>query len=590
MVRSSVFAAVACRVYASGTCAESDTCSEETSLLQNTKKVKVVRHASDVMETVHSANPSFVGCFVDDGNRDLQDGPRRYGYTTATCADACGSYSHFALQNNGWCVCANDYSTESQYSQVPDNQCGNSCAGESSGRCGAGWRNAVYSVTPRADPDYVGCFIDDRNRDLQDGPRAYGYTSPSCAEACGSYSFFALQNNGWCVCGNAHSTESQYSQVDDSQCGNSCAGETSGHCGAGWRNAVYRSQGGSHLHHGASGSNSCGENSISASESDCLAAVQNLLPSGAAQGRTHLVAGSWGWVPPGCSVQSDFTHGRNGDFAAHYNRRNGNNDGGYTPVCVGIQSGAAGANSCGTSVSEAQCLEAVQKLLPEGQAQGRTHLVAGSWGWVPPGCSVQSRFTHGQNGDWAAHYNRRNGNNDGGYSTVCFDLAAHYNFGEAQTGNSCPHGSDVSEADCLAAAQSLLADGQTQGRTSLVAGSWGWVPPGCSVQSHRTHGHNGDFAAHYNRGNGQNDGGYTKVCAAQCQHLHDRDVVGGTFQHVETHGFTAPSDDACSAACTANSACTAWVRQPTTNRCWLSSQAVVTFESDSDRTTGLRCN
>jgi len=183
--------------------------------------------------------PTFIGCFVDDGSRDLEAGPRAYGHTIASCSTACGSYSHFALQNNGWCVCGNEYGTESQYTQVPDTQCGNACAGDSRGRCGAGWRNAVYSVAGRPDPDYVGCFVDDGSRDLESGPTTYGYTRPTCAEACASFPFFALQHNGWCVCGNAYGTASQYSQVDDNQCGSPCAGETDGHCGGGWRNAVY---------------------------------------------------------------------------------------------------------------------------------------------------------------------------------------------------------------------------------------------------------------------------------------------------------------------------------------------------------------
>merc|ERR1740130_2189216 len=174
------------------------------------------------------SSPTFVGCFVDDGSRDLQAGPRRYGFTIASCANECGSYSYFALQANGWCVCGNEYSTEVRYSQRPDGECGNACAGESSGRCGGGWRNAVYSVNARPEPDYVGCFVDDGARDLHEGPRAYGYTSTTCAEACDSYSFFALQHNGWCVCGNAHSTDSQYSQVADNECGNPCAGESNG--------------------------------------------------------------------------------------------------------------------------------------------------------------------------------------------------------------------------------------------------------------------------------------------------------------------------------------------------------------------------
>ena len=122
-----------------------------------------------------------------------------------------------------------------------------------------------------------------------------------------------------------------------------------------------------------------------------------------------------------------------------------------------------------------------------------------------------------------------------------------YNYGAMFT-NSCPS-SGVSESACLAAVQSLLGSDQYQGRSSLVAGSWGWVPPGCSVQSHFTHGRVGDFAAHYNRNDGgNNDGGYTPVCSSQCQHLHNQDVVGGTFSHYGADHADSPSDAACSAS------------------------------------------
>jgi hypothetical protein len=165
-----------------------------------------------------------------------------------------------------------------------------------------------------------------------------------------------------------------------------------------------------------------------------------------------------------------------------------------------------------------------------------------------------------------------------------------YNYGQAGGGNLCPAGTDVSESNCLAAGQAMLASGQVQGRTNLVAGSWGWVPPGCSVQTHFTHGQDGDFAVHYNRLNGANDGGYTKVCDMQCQHLTNMDVVAGTFSHYGLDYSNSPSDDDCSATCTADPQCTAWVRQPSTGNCWISNQAVVNFEADTDRTTGLRCN
>jgi len=101
--------------------------------------------------------------------------------------------------------------------------------------------------------------------------------------------------------------------------------------------------------------------------------------------------------------------------------------------------GEPSGNTCPTSdVSEQDCLGAVQLLLPKDQSQGRTSLVAGSWGWVPPGCSVQSHFTHGQNGDWAAHYNRNSaGQNDGGYTPVCVSSSPVYTTFAADT--KCPH-------------------------------------------------------------------------------------------------------------------------------------------------------
>jgi len=85
---------------------------------------------------------------------------------------------------------------------------------------------------------------------------------------------------------------------------------------------------------GAAGQNHCNGGQNSVSEHECLAAVQSML-GGQRQGRRHLVSGSWGWVPPGCSAQNGRTHGQRGDNAAHYNRNtNGRNDGGYTPACA----------------------------------------------------------------------------------------------------------------------------------------------------------------------------------------------------------------------------------------------------------------
>ena len=37
-----------------------------------------------------------------------------------------------------------------------------------------------------------------------------GYGQVSCNNACKDYKYFALQDNDWCVCGDAYATETKY--------------------------------------------------------------------------------------------------------------------------------------------------------------------------------------------------------------------------------------------------------------------------------------------------------------------------------------------------------------------------------------------
>lgn len=94
----------------------------------------------DRRRTGISVPHAYIGCFVDDSNRDLEEGPKQYGYDPSSCAVACKGYKYFALQNNGWCVCGNAYATGFQYAKVADSDCGAS-------RLGGPWRNAVYQLT-----------------------------------------------------------------------------------------------------------------------------------------------------------------------------------------------------------------------------------------------------------------------------------------------------------------------------------------------------------------------------------------------------------------------------------------------------------
>ena len=81
--------------------------------------------------------------------------------------------------------------------------------------------------------------------------------------------------------------------------------------------------------------------------------------------------------------------------------------------------------------------------------------------------------------------------------------------------SACPLGTAaVAQAECGQAGLEAMAEkGESASRqpvagngTGAPSSSWGGVPPGCSVQS------GGDWATHYNTGNGTNNGGYSPVC------------------------------------------------------------------------------
>lgn len=67
------------------------------------------------------------------------------------------------------------------------------------------------------------------------------------------------------------------------------------------------------------------------------------------------------------------------------------------------------------------------------------------------------------------------------------------------------------------------------------------------------------------------------------------DVKPGTFlHHAQSHLTGIVSDAACQARCNEAAGCTAWVRAPSSNRCWLSAQTgPIEFIARADRNSGL---
>merc|ERR1719453_2538464 len=90
---------------------------------------------------------------------------------------------------------------------------------------------------------WVGCYVHDKDGDLTEGPQRHGYDTATCTKACNGYKFMALQNSGFCACGNPSPNSPQYKKVDDHECGNFCFGEAGlvppRYCGGPDRDAVY---------------------------------------------------------------------------------------------------------------------------------------------------------------------------------------------------------------------------------------------------------------------------------------------------------------------------------------------------------------
>jgi len=118
---------------------------------------------------------SYIGCFGDNGDRDLKHGPKNYGFSPRTCHDACGGYKYFALQNGGWCNCDNSYSDgwsgsggRGSYNALANSECDKD--GVHPGRgMGGGWANAIYEMKDSHHSTSAINFVNDMQAWTQSG-------------------------------------------------------------------------------------------------------------------------------------------------------------------------------------------------------------------------------------------------------------------------------------------------------------------------------------------------------------------------------------------------------------------------------------
>jgi hypothetical protein len=100
-------------------------------------------------------------------------------------------------------------------------------------------KGEVNEEASELDSSFIGCYKDNRNRDLPTLIKA-GYGNPQkCFELgkAGGHKYIGLQYSGECWGGQ---TYGKYGKRPDSECNMTCKKDPSRKCGAGWRNSIYK--------------------------------------------------------------------------------------------------------------------------------------------------------------------------------------------------------------------------------------------------------------------------------------------------------------------------------------------------------------
>jgi len=85
--------------------------------------------------------------------------------------------------------------------------------------------------------EYHGCFEDNHDRFLDELALNSSVTPEGCGAACSNNTFFGLQASHYCFCGNGPRLGHR---MNESDCSQTCDGDSSKMCGGQWRNSIYR--------------------------------------------------------------------------------------------------------------------------------------------------------------------------------------------------------------------------------------------------------------------------------------------------------------------------------------------------------------
>lgn len=192
--------------------------------------------------------------------------------TTQNCRDACrqGGFAYSGQEYAQECWCGNTIQFQNGVAPLAD--CNMACSGNKTENCGAGNRLTMWGfgtangtagsapvITTPAGPvgpagpaptqpgnlpanwTYTGCYIDNAQGRIMPNqlPDSANLTSANCINECAAlgYKVAGTQYSTQCFCGNA--LYAGAALTDESQCSNTCSGNSFEKCGAGNRMSVF---------------------------------------------------------------------------------------------------------------------------------------------------------------------------------------------------------------------------------------------------------------------------------------------------------------------------------------------------------------
>ncbi|KAG9017302.1 hypothetical protein FRB93_007415 [Tulasnella sp. JGI-2019a] len=204
------------------------------------------RHPSSSLKKKRATYQSY-GCYVDANTRILPlASTSSTSMTTAYCQSFCAaqnpSLSYFGTENGNECWCGSSLPSSSAIANAGD--CSTTCTGDSTSKCGGGWRLNVYGPIPGSTGGTtttstwtsMGCFADQNSRTLASTSFTSSSMTPAlCQQNCAGYAFAGTEAGQECWCGSSMS-----SSVSSSGCTSTCTGDSTKTCGGNWAISVYK--------------------------------------------------------------------------------------------------------------------------------------------------------------------------------------------------------------------------------------------------------------------------------------------------------------------------------------------------------------